>query len=306
MQELDRLFFDFLRRKKEEGGLLLPEESYKREYLEFKKRFEKGTNKGVARQYSRLKLLIKYLESFFEKIEKEVRQKQCNLSIRQEFDNPDILKLYDECKKAVGKIKSHDNSNRSVIKEQLSRRYESIITQSDGVFFRGIATFVRYIIKNNFLSGVINSGDFSSNDKNTYESSMSRKASWIRLEIVFLFTYCKTDLYKKLGKEFNKPLYELTSELNSIFDDIQTQENFFFKREKYNFDLIRIHHFLLDKLDNESIQHTSLPNNSIYYQYNNYLIPTGVLKIWEFELVEFRKLPATVLQFFYLNRSNGK
>jgi hypothetical protein len=45
MQELDRLFFDFLKRKKEEGGLLLPEESYRREYLEFKKRIEQGANK---------------------------------------------------------------------------------------------------------------------------------------------------------------------------------------------------------------------------------------------------------------------
>jgi hypothetical protein len=166
--------------------------------------------------------VIKYLESFFDKIEKEVRQKQCNLSIRQEFDNPDIIKLYEECKKAVGKIESHDNSNQTVIKEQLSRRYDSIITQTDGVFFRGIATFVRYIIKNNILSGVISSGDFSSIDKNPHESSICRKASWIRLELVFLLTYCKTDIYKSLGKEYNKLLYELTSELNSVFDDIET------------------------------------------------------------------------------------
>jgi hypothetical protein len=87
---------------------------------------------------------------------------------------------------------------------------------------------------------------------------------------------------------------------------LKLNQKSFFKREKYNFDLIRIHHFLLDKLDIQSINQSSSSNKSISYQYNNYLIPTGVLKIWKFEAIEFRKLPATALQFFYLNKSNGK
>jgi hypothetical protein len=324
MDKLDLLYKKYL------AEVLSKDETHQKDqniiniYLYFKKEILKAENQTIPDliyKYQKIKYIISRMEGFIEWLEnKNICDKQCK-------DNPTIsnIDLYHNVRKQINGFKLNKDIDkikccRKLQITQLERRYEALKEVSNYVFYKGIADYIKYILENQLLydlikEHLINQSNLPlSNDKETWQNCIHH--FWFNLELVYLLIYKKQETIKSAVncKGIRPVLQRMVEELEQILSNNINSKSIFFQREVINADIIRLHQYIIEKLERngsleraDSIPNQQDPKQNIVHDYvGNGIangIATGKLCIKYFNPIDFIKLPAIALQARFVARS---
>lgn len=279
--------------------------------------------------YRKLRIVVCYLKPFFVWLEKQMpvkstgRQYSCHSatgdSTFQPINRYELFKSFRRyiSGKGIYRDRERMSVDSSVLIQQLIRRFNSFFQQSDVVFFQGIADYIKFVLGNSALSGIVQDNllkNINGNGNNGIEANNqgllqetwqnSELASWFNLELVYFLILRKKEIFNG-AQELNglqAGLRLCAQELDLILKEKMCSKHIFFNRELYNTDIIRIHHFLLEALERNGGAVAGDSKCQAKYTYTSSGIPSGTLILPDFVPLYFSKLPAVVIQFFYLRR----
>jgi hypothetical protein len=131
---------------------------------------------------------------------------------------------------------------------------------------------------------------------------------WDNLVMVYNSVFKKEELITELDKD-KKNFWQalnargVISELNKIKEGKRDNSPVYFKKQDFITKASRFHNYLIKELslaDNRDYMEKN--NNRISYQYNE---PIGNLTIGDFKPIEFKKIPAKILNYLYSNNKLG-
>jgi hypothetical protein len=189
--------------------------------------------------------------------------------------------------------------------------------QSDIVFFKGIADYVRFNLRNHVLYVLVLERFIEQSYSNFFKAECSTNkdfliyrwknsliGSWFNLELIYLFNFKRIETVEKAiqVEELRRGVNYLLSEFDRILERNDSDENVYIKRQYYSSDIIRVHHCLIENLERNS-KHNCKSIDNIDFKFSSYGIPSGKLIVKGFDSIEFIKLPAIIVQFFFLNKT---
>jgi hypothetical protein len=316
MDKLDLLYKKYLTEVLSKDGTHQIGKNIFNIYLYFKKEILKIENQSIPDSiynYHKIKHVLRSMEGFFEWLGSEYsRDKQCK-------DNPTIsnIDLYQNVRKQINGFKLNKDIEkiqccRKLQISQLERRFKIFNDKSNHVFYKGIADYIKYILENQLLNDLIKKHliNQSTQDKVTWYNCIQH--SWFNLELVYLLIYKKQETLKLAAhcKGVRPVLQRMAEELEQSLSNNINSKSLFFKKEVFDADIIRLHQFIIETLERngnlektDSIPNQRNPSQTVVYDYIANGIATGKLCIKNFHPIDFIKLPAIALQFFYLSRN---
>jgi hypothetical protein len=270
MDKLDLLYKKYLTEVLSKDELLQKDQNIFNLYLYFKKEIIRKDNQSIPEliyKYQKIKYVISSLEGFFEWLESK---HLCDIQDEPTISSSD---LYQNVRKQINGFKLNDNIDkikccRKLQIAQLERRFKIFIDKSNYVFYKGIADYIKYVLENNLLNDLIkkhliNQSNLPvSNDKENWHNCIQH--SWFNLELVYLLIYKKQETIKSAVncKGIRPVLQRMAEELEQILSNNINSKSIFFQREVINADIIRLHQYIIEKLErNGSLERAeSIPN----------------------------------------------